>query len=390
MDNKKKPQTTFKEVRKKMKKITLAEKKQTKETKEKETKEQKEANKQRITQRVKVSINVPRSYSQQPSGGVKSVFPYSFANTEQTTLLKSINEQLKQKNEPISTALQTFNIPIKSQTTRETQTQQPIREEQQPIREEQQPIREEQQPIREEQQPIREEPELKDNPDNPDELLQESLKQTRLELERNLKQQLPPQFTKKIELPPIPIITPNPAEQIPIVSKPAEQSAMTLIQQLKQKQEKLKEKEPQTAETIQVMEEEVQQQKKNPKYKRLTEEEKKQKVEERKKINEEKAQLDEIFQQQKAEERKKINEEKAQIAEIEQRRKMNEAENKKQIERERGFIELLKNTDIAEHKDLQEQYDRGFLKDKGIKDKLKKLKFTTPQINNIFLGVKNL
>jgi hypothetical protein len=369
MDNKKKPQTTFKEVRKKMKKITLAEKKQTKETKEKETKEQKEANKQRITQRVKVSINVPRSYSQQPSGGVKSVFPYSFANTEQTTLLKSINEQLKQKNEPISTALQTFNIPIKSQTTRETQTQQPIREE---------------------QQPIREEPELKDNPDNPDELLQESLKQIRLELERNLKQQLPPQFTKKIELPPIPIITPNPAEQIPIVSKPAEQSAMTLIQQLKQKQEKLKEKEPQTAETIQVMEEEVQQQKKNPKYKRLTEEEKKQKVEERKKINEEKAQLDEIFQQQKAEERKKINEEKAQIAEIEQRRKMNEAENKKQIERERGFIELLKNTDIAEHKDLQEQYDRGFLKDKGIKDKLKKLKFTTPQINNIFLGVKNL
>ena len=304
-----------------MKKLTIAEKKQKKQTETKE-KEKKEVNKQRITQRVKVNVNVPGSYSQPQSKN----FPNSFYNTEQTTLLKSINEQLKQKNAPISTAPQTFNIPIQSQPTSGI---------------------------------IESQPQSPPEPTPPT---------TSGIVEDNSYELLPPQFSEKISPPPIPIIKPKPAEQIPIVSKPPEQSAMTLIQQLKQKQEERKQQEEKTPEDVEIMEEEIKEERTNPKYKRLTEEEKK----------------------QKAEEKRIINQEKERIQEIEQRIKINEAENKKQIERERGFIELLNNTDIAEHKKLQEAYETGLLTDKAIKDKLKKLKYTPQQIKNIFSGEKNL
>jgi len=102
----KKQKSNYKEIRKKMKKLTLAEKKQIKEKETKE-KEQRKEKQQKITQRVKVNINIPRSTG---GGFVNFPFPFPKDNIEQTTLLKSINEQLKQKNEP-KTSNELFSIP---------------------------------------------------------------------------------------------------------------------------------------------------------------------------------------------------------------------------------------------------------------------------------------
>jgi hypothetical protein len=105
----KKQKSNYKEIKKKMKKLTLAEKKQIKE-KEKEKQQQKEKQ-QKITQRVKVNINIPRSIGGSQSSGFSNFpFPFTKDNTEQTSLLKSINEQLKQKNEPKSSN-ELFTIP---------------------------------------------------------------------------------------------------------------------------------------------------------------------------------------------------------------------------------------------------------------------------------------
>jgi len=101
----KKQKSNYREIKKKMKKLTLAEKKQIKE-KEKE-KEQRKDKQQKITQRVKVNINIPRSIGDSQSRGFSN-FPKD--NTEQTSLLKSINEQLKQKNEP-KNSNELFSIP---------------------------------------------------------------------------------------------------------------------------------------------------------------------------------------------------------------------------------------------------------------------------------------
>ena len=106
----KKQKSNYREIKKKMKKLTLAEKKQTKE-KEKKAKELRKEKQQKITQRVKVNINIPRSAGGSQSSGFSNFpFPFPKDNTEQTTLLKSINEQLKQKNEP-KTSNELFSIP---------------------------------------------------------------------------------------------------------------------------------------------------------------------------------------------------------------------------------------------------------------------------------------
>ena len=102
----KKQKSNYREIKKKMKKLTLAEKKQIKEKETKE-KEQRKEKQQKITQRVKVNINIPRSAMGSQSSGFSN-FPKD--NMEQTSLLKSINEQLKQKNEP-KTSNDLFSIP---------------------------------------------------------------------------------------------------------------------------------------------------------------------------------------------------------------------------------------------------------------------------------------
>ena len=382
MDNKKKPTTTLKEVRKRMKKMTIGEKKQQKEKETKE-REKKEANKQKITQRVRVNVNVPSSYNPQMSGGMSGGFPYTFANKEHTTLLKSINEQLKKKNEPVEIA-QNFNIPPPKQTrVFETQTEPTqtrvfeTQTEPKPVKQPKQTriieTQTEPKPVKQPKQTRIIETQTETIP------IQQQSYGDKLEAElykilqegENLigpPQELPPQFSEKISPPPIPIIT-TPEKKIPIVTKPKEKSSLSFIEQLKQKQEEFKQQEEKTPEDIEVMEEELKQERTNPKYKRLTAEEKK----------------------QKAEEKRIINQEKERIAEIEKRRKINEAENKKQqaedekkIITEKAFLILLQNVTLEEQKKLQESYDNGFLKDKEIKANLKKLKYTPEQIKRIF------
>ena len=403
MENKKKLKTTIKEVRKKMKKLTFAEKKQVKEEKQQQNqKEKKEANKQKITQRVRVNVNIPNSSAQPQSIN----FPNSFYNREQNTLLKSINEQLKQKNEPVAST-QTFNIPEPRRTETETQTQPPRQVEsetqtRQPRRTEtetqtqpprqvetetqtRQPRRTEsetqtrqprqvetetqtRQPRRTETETQYEQPNEETNLyDNSYEILQEELKNERLKLERRLRDSLPQQFSEKITPPPI-IITPT-TEKIPIVNKPIEKSGLTFLEQLKQKTEERSKEEDKTPEYVEVIEEDIKQGRTNPKYKKLTEEEKK----------------------QKAEEKRIINQENERLAEIEKRRKINEAENKKQRKEdknkmitERALNALLLKVDFEEGKKLQEEYDTGSFKDKEIKAYFKKLKYSPEQIKRIF------
>lgn len=116
----KKKSTTLKEIRRKMKKMTLAEKKQVKEEKQQE-KQKEKASKQKgkITQRVKININIPSQKTSSPQ--IQN--PFSISNRDQIALLTSINEQLKKKDEP-KKATENFNIPAKQQSTQtETQTE---------------------------------------------------------------------------------------------------------------------------------------------------------------------------------------------------------------------------------------------------------------------------
>lgn len=119
---KKAPKTSISEIKKKMRRLTLSKNKEKSFIKEAPSiKEKTKKNKDsKITQRVKVNINIPHSLTQQPS----SYLPSQYGNREQTTLLKSINEQLKQKNEPSSVS-QTFNIPIKKQVETQTEPKKP-------------------------------------------------------------------------------------------------------------------------------------------------------------------------------------------------------------------------------------------------------------------------
>lgn len=113
MDKTPKPKTTLKEIRRKMKKMTLAEKKQVKEEKEQQKQKEKESKqKQKITQRVKININIPSQKTSSPQ--IQN--PFSSSNIDQINLLKAISEQLKKKDEPKKTA-ENFNIPVKQQST---------------------------------------------------------------------------------------------------------------------------------------------------------------------------------------------------------------------------------------------------------------------------------
>lgn len=414
MDKKKKPTTTLKEVRKRMKKMTIGEKKQQKEKETKE-REKKEANKQKITQRVRVNVNVPSSYNPQMSGGLSGGFPQSFTSNEHTTLLKSINEQLKKKNEPVEIA-QNFNIPQPKQIrTLETQTE-PTQPRPEPIQIElprPEPIQIKQpkpKPIRQEQSSYDKlEAELYKMIQEGETLLKERPKE------------LPPQFSEKISPPPIPII---PEKKIPVVNKPVEKSGLSFIEQLKQKQE---ERQPRTTEEVQQMEKEINKNKpqlslesslkkelqkkvseqptrteedviqieEEIKKKRgkpkLTEEEKQRRAEMKKMKAEETRQkiyeinrLKEQDKKQMEKDKKKMIEEEERIKELEKRRKLNEKDNEKQQIRNRAFAELLKYSSIDEQKKLQEAYDTGFLDDDKIKANLKKLKFTPAEIKKLF------
>jgi len=368
MENKKKPKTTLKEVRKKMKKLTIAEKKQIKQTETKD-KEKKEANKQKITQRVRVNVNIPNSLTQPQSGN----FPNSFYNREQNTLLKSINEQLKQKNEPVANATQNFNIPQPRQT-----------DEPSPI-------------------PTSTGIKIEQNQDDNEEILKTNLSREFIKLRDTIKnippkpilkdtlEGMPPQFSEKVSPPPV--ITPN---KIPIVNKPKESSGLSLFEQIKQKEE---EQIPRTEEQVLQLDEEIkrkvgrtklteEQKQENLRNLRISEQIKEEKRQQAKEKKERKLMEDEEnYQKQQDKKQKKEEIERNKL--LESRRKANEKNNEKQQISNKAFdkhlfVILLRNSDVGDLKDLQEAYDRGFLTDKAIQEKLKKLKYTPAEINRMF------
>jgi hypothetical protein len=113
MDKNPKPKTTLKEIRRKMKKMTLAERNKVKEDKKEEKQKEKASKqKQKITQRVKININIPSQKTSSPQ--IQN--PFSSSNRDQINLLTSINEQLKRKDEP-KKAAENFNIPANQQST---------------------------------------------------------------------------------------------------------------------------------------------------------------------------------------------------------------------------------------------------------------------------------
>jgi len=493
MENKKQ-KTTLKEVRKRMKKLTLAEKKQIIKKESKEAKERKEASKQKITQRVKVNLNIGGSnippyplYNQPPSGN----FPNSFYNREQATLLKSINEQLKQKNEPVPIS-QTFNIPEPKQTydastqmepkktyeistqmepkktyeystqtepkkTYEysTQTEQKKPKKTQEISTQVEPKQTYEYSTQTEQkkpkqtyeystqteqkkpkqtyeystQTEQDEPIKKVFNDDESQIFFENMKKERELLERRLKN-IPPQFSEKVETPPI--FLPKQVESIPIVNKPIEKSGLSLVELMK----KMEERNQRSNDEVKKMEEKLTENKSNiPEGSKFIQE-LKQKVEEKKNKSREMEQMEaeetlmkQIIQEEKRKQkemeavmeqqpetekgkagRKKLADEiikereqmkaeetlmkqiikedkrkqKELEAEMERRRKLNEAENQKQRITEKAFLIVLDNVSVEEQKRLQEAYDTGFLKDKEIKALLKKLKYTPEQVKRIY------
>jgi len=107
-------QSRYKEIRSKMKKLSVAEKRQIKEEKQQQQqKEKREKQKNKISQRVKININIPSQKTSTPAMNLNS-------NKEQINLLTSINEQLKKKSQPEINEM--FKIPSKESSTIETQT----------------------------------------------------------------------------------------------------------------------------------------------------------------------------------------------------------------------------------------------------------------------------
>ena len=360
MDKNTKPKTTLKEIRRKMKKMTLAEKKQIKEDKKEEKQKEKASKqKQKITQRVKININIPSQKTSTPQ--IQN--PLSSSNRDQINLLTSINEQLKKKDEP-KKATENFNIPVKQQSSNaETQTPTAPNE------------------IETQTEPTQ------TQPNNEPFIQTQPYKDVRFE---NIYEEpefpefnFPKQFSEKA-IPKIPIIK-EPTQQI--ITKPKDTSSQSLIEKVKipssfleelsAKQKIIK---PKTDEETIQMEENIKQQRGRPPD---TEEMKNQKAKEKEerglmKEEDEKPKLGrkpdtEEVKQRKAEERKIIDQKEKDRTEMENRRIT-----------EKAFRILLDNSQLEEQKDLLEAYNRGFLKDKGIKDKLKKLNFSADEIKRIY------
>ena len=475
MDNKKKPKTTLKEVRKKMKKLTLAEKKQVKEEKQQQKQKEKESKKQKITQRVKININIPSQKTSTPQ--IQN--PLSTSNRDQINLLTSINEQLKKKDEP-KKATENFNIPVSQQTT-QTEPEQPstnfnIPEIIKPFRMKANPPsnsissivydsytpsssdsltdygsynssnsyntpnslsffpntqsdsslassneenlmekiqkkvneRVKNENIKKKDEALSMEKLDKLNQKQQDLINEEIKKRAKEKTDEDIKK-LGDVFKKDDLI--------NRVKQTPIIDKPKDTSNLSLLEKVKEGskdsyfvptgEEFHKELDEISREFETIYE---------PKQEDYTEIDKgPQKIEDElqgfspkvstpltpppdttgesllEKVKRGRKPESEEVKKQKAEEKRQIQQEKEQLAEIEKRRKINEAENKKQQKEdknkmitERALLILLENVSPEEQKDLQEAYDTGSLKDKEIKQKLKKFKYSPEQIKRIY------
>lgn len=236
-----KPKVTYKEVKRKMKKLTLTQKNRIKEDK-KEQKAKEKAEKQRISQRVKININIPSSVNK---SGQPIFNPLNQSSREQISLLNSINEQLKNKNKPASindmfkipartidigtgVATQTEPIQFFSQGTDYEPTQQYSQGSQTRVKQREQSTQHQGTGVAEPQvnrvietQTEREDEDFSQGMEDINKQLQERLAQAKL----------PEQFSPKVEIP-IPIIK---EPTIPIISKPEETSNENIIEKVTRK-----------------------------------------------------------------------------------------------------------------------------------------------------------
>lgn len=419
----KKITTSVKDIRKKMRKLSLAEK--NKVIKEQKQKEKQKMDKQRtkVSQRVKVNINIPHSLTQPTS----YFNPNQFQNREQTTLLKSINEQLKQKNEP--------TLPNRMFNQMETQTDEPnmfnipiVKQVEKPIqisREVKNPliIKEDNTPRLSLMEQIIKSGENKKQKSNEDiKSMEEKIKENKSQktdyskvmddLSKGIKEKAKPKSVEEIKNMED-ILTANKPEvlnnspikeeliskvkqkeesklmgkedvRFPIVNKPVDDSNLGLLERVSKNVES---EVPEQGESLfEEMTRKINEKKDNEKEKKRKEEIKK-KNEELKR--EEKERIDKLREEQ----LKQIEEQKLmkkQDKSIRRGRKPTSEEEKEQKKKNitlRGFNVLLQNTPIEQHNNLRDALNNGFLDDKGIKNKLKNLKFSKEEINNIFKNI---
>ena len=357
MDKTPKPKTTLKEIRRKMKKMTLAEKKQVKEEKEQQKQKEKESKqKQKITQRVKININIPSQKTSSPQ--IQN--PFSSSNIDQINLLTSINEQLKRKDEP-KKAAENFNLPIRQQKqVYEYGTQTEPKQQKQ---------------VYEYGTQTNDEPFIQEKPKS-------EVRFENIYNEPDFPEfKLPPQFSEK-EIPKVPIIK-EPRQ--PIITKPKDTSSQSLPEKVKSPSNFLEELmaqqkiiKPKTEEETKQMEQNIKEQMKDPNKpprgrKPDTEE-----------VKQQKAKQKEEQELMKAEEKRQKAEQKVQEKKIKDQEERDRVEMENIRITERAFRILLDNTPLEQQKELQDIYARGFLKDKEIKDNLKKLNFSAEEIKRIF------
>jgi len=223
-----KPKVTYKEVKRKMKKLTLTQKNRVTEDK-KEQKAKEKAEKQRISQRVKININIPTSKGQSSTTQEylrnPIINPLNQSSREQISLLNSINEQLKNKNKPASIN-DMFKIPPKR--TIETQTEVPVNR----VIETQTDPRVNRVIETQTEVPVKRVIETQTEPQNEEEDFNQGMQDIDNELQQRLANaRLPEQFSQKVETP-IPIIR---EPSIPIISKPEETSNEFIVEKITRK-----------------------------------------------------------------------------------------------------------------------------------------------------------
>jgi len=142
------------------------------------------------------------------------------------------------------------------------------------------------------------------------------------------------------------------------IKKKAEERNQRTGEDIKQMEETIKENKPEYQKRTSLKDELLEKVKQKEEAKRLEEEEPKARKGRKPYTEEQKQQSEEKKQQKKEDDKKMIS--------------------------RRAFETLLENSPLEEHKELRDAFDHGFLEDKRIKDKLKKLNFSKEMIAKLY------
>jgi hypothetical protein len=380
---KEKPKVTYKEVKRKMKKLTLTQKNRIKEDK-KEQKAKEKAEKQRVSQRVKININIPSSVNK---SGQPVFNPLNQSSRDlgtgvaQISLLNSINEQLKNKNKP-SSINDMFKIPVKQSATQtEPLVNRVIETHTEPTQVfnqgSQTKVKQREQSTQHQGTSVAEPTQVFSQGTGTDtetfypeeENFNQGMQDINNELQQRLSNaRLPEQFSPKVETP-IPIIK---EPSIPIISKPEETSNENLIEKVsKRGRPKISDEEKQRR-AEQKAQDKIVSKQIDEAEKRLIEEEKQKKLAEKRALEEE------------MKLRKQMNEEDNLITEklkIEQAKKEIQRLLKEKIDREERRKKYEKAQAIEKQKALNEKVGKDIIQKGTAKE---------PTGENVSLKVKEI